>query len=326
MGPVLSEQVFRSALRRVVAAEPRMREVIEPTSSLESLAGEAEPPKLIDARTAEDATRQPRPVGEVEPAFGGFLDGVQRSFVAAWDGPTPIVAARVAAAIRARVARRLVRWGEPAVQWGLYANFSRTPREPWLHALPPEALVDVGGEEEGATGGVPHPLQVIERARAAVGSRRERLERALAREWCILEHAPLLVDGGIAGEDALAHSPLAVGVVKSHRTLYVTGPALEAVLALGAGERSRAFVITPRGHSSVLSWYLRLRSPESGGALWGLVRVEVADVGDTGVTERADLVSRWVLAERLPLALPDPRWDTMVYGVRGTEDYLRAIG
>ncbi len=325
MGPVLSEQVFRSALRRVVATEARMHEVLEPTAWLETLVGETEPPKLIDARAAEDATLQPRLVDGVEPAFGGFLDGSQRSYVAVWDGAVPIVAARVAAAVRARVERRLVRWGQPALHWGLYADFSRTPLDPWLQTLPADALVDVR-EEEGSSGTVLHPLQAMERARAAVAARRERLERLLAREWCMLERTPLLVDGGIAGEDALARSPLVVGVVKSHRTLYVTGQALETVLALGAGERSSAFVITPRGHSSVLSWYLRLRSTDNRGALWALIRVEIADVGGADVTDRVNLVSRWVLAERLPLALPDPRWDTMVYGIRGTEDYLRAIG
>ena len=41
--------------------------------------------------------------------------------------------------------------------------------------------------------------------------------------------------------------------------------------------------------------------------------------------ERADLVSRWVMAEATPLALPDPRWDTLVYGVRDCEEYLRAV-
>mgnify|MGYP001765037969 CR=1 FL=1 len=40
---------------------------------------------------------------------------------------------------------------------------------------------------------------------------------------------------------------------------------------------------------------------------------------------RADEVSRWVLGEALPVALPDGRWDKMVYGIRDCESYLRAI-
>jgi hypothetical protein len=51
--------------------------------------------------------------------------------------------------------------------------------------------------------------------------------------------------------------------------------------------------------------------------------VEVAVTAD--LTARADLVSRWLLAERAPVALPDARWDVMVYGVRECEQYLSAI-
>jgi hypothetical protein len=61
----------------------------------------------------------------------------------------------------------------------------------------------------------------------------------------------------------------------------------------------------------------------------GLVRIEVARTQElegsaTAMTRRADEVSRWILAERAPLALPDARWDRMVYGIRDCEEYLRA--
>jgi hypothetical protein len=54
------------------------------------------------------------------------------------------------------------------------------------------------------------------------------------------------------------------------------------------------------------------------------VRVEVA-AGHADITTRADEVSRWILAEGAPVALPDGRWDKMVYGVRDCEEFLRAI-
>ena len=75
------------------------------------------------------------------------------------------------------------------------------------------------------------------------------------------------------------------------------------------------------------SWYLRLRDPQGHDPLWGLVRVEVAEPGGPAsrMTDRANTVSRWVLAEALPLALPDGRWDKMVYGIRDCEEFLRAI-
>jgi hypothetical protein len=322
---VWSEQVFRSAIRRVVATSPQVRPVLESGAPLESMGGEGDPPKLIDAQGVEDATFCVRSVGTPETGFGAFLDGAQRSFVVAWEGSAPVVGARVAAAVRLRVDRRLTRWREPLVRWRIYADFSRVSRDPWLAAFPPEELADLSASADERAAGTPfHPLEALERARSEVSADRERLERSLAREWCEREDAPLYVDGGIGGEDAIAHSPLAVGVVKSHRTLYVSGAALETVLALEAGERSSVLRLAPRGRASILSWYLRLRNPAGRGALWGLVRIECADGAD--VTERADLLSRWVLAEGAPLALPDPRWDTLVYGIRGCEEYLRAIG
>ena len=125
--------------------------------------------------------------------------------------------------------------------------------------------------------------------------------------------------------DVIARASCAVGVVKSHRTLYVSGAALDAVLALRAGERSSVIRIAPRDRSDVHSWYVRLRDVAGHDALWGLVRVEVAASGGD-VTARADQVSRWVLAEAAPLAMPDPRWDKMAYGVWNCEQFLRAIG
>ena len=62
--------------------------------------------------------------------------------------------------------------------------------------------------------------------------------------------------------------------------------------------------------------------------LWGLVRVEIAEqrgASPASVAARANDVSRWVLAETLPLSLPDGRWDKMVYGIRDCEEFLRAI-
>jgi hypothetical protein len=72
-----------------------------------------------------------------------------------------------------------------------------------------------------------------------------------------------------------------------------------------------------------MSWYLRTRDPRGRDVLWGLVRIESAMCSD--VTARADQVSRWLLAEASPLALPDPRWDRMTYGIRDCESFLRAI-
>jgi hypothetical protein len=133
----------------------------------------------------------------------------------------------------------------------------------------------------------------------------------------------LYIDGGISRSARVASSSSAVGVIKSHRTLYVEGDALRIVLALEKGERSSVFRVSPRSRSSVMSWYLRLRDAKGRDAMWGLVRVEIAECDRPA--ERADEISRWVLAETTPLSLPDGRWDKMAYGVRDCEEFLRAI-
>jgi hypothetical protein len=168
-----------------------------------------------------------------------------------------------------------------------------------------------------------HPAHVIEQALHAVQRDREYAERALAERWCQTVGEPLLVDGSISGSDVVARHARVAGVVKSHRQLYASSAMLDVLLSLASGERTPVVRISPRNRSSVHSWYLRLRDGVVHDALWGIVRVEVAESKDP--TARADEVSRWVLAERAPLALPDARWDRMTYPIRECEEYLRAI-
>jgi hypothetical protein len=172
-----------------------------------------------------------------------------------------------------------------------------------------------------------HPHALREGAIHRVQKDRERAEQSLALEWCSREERPLLIDGGISGSEPVARAGCAVGVIKSHRTLYARGDALAAVLALGAAQRSSVFLVTSPKRTTVASWYLRIRDPRGHDPMWGLVRVEVAappaGVGD--IARRADEVSRWILAETSPVALPDGRWDKMVYGVRDCEEFLRAV-
>ena len=72
----------------------------------------------------------------------------------------------------------------------------------------------------------------------------------------------------------------------------------------------------------------RLRDPVGHDPLWGLVRVEIAQpprISLDDVGPQADTISRWILAESSPLAMPDARWDKMVYGIRDCEEFLRAV-
>jgi hypothetical protein len=188
--------------------------------------------------------------------------------------------------------------------------------------------------EPGPDGAPPpsHPLALLDRAVHFVQADRERAERELAEEWCGRQAAEggfLLVDGGIQGSDLLAAARCVLGVVKSHRTLYAEGDALRLVLALAAGERSTAFRVSVGRRAPVASWYLRLRDPAGRDPMWGLVRVEAAlpdpSESPAASARRFDAASRAVLAEAAPLALPDGRWDKMVYPIRDCEQFLKAI-
>ena len=63
--------------------------------------------------------------------------------------------------------------------------------------------------------------------------------------------------------------------------------------------------------------------------MWGLLRVEIAmpdrSTSKQAIADRANLVSRWILAELMPLSLPDSRWDKMLYGVRDCEEFLKTL-
>jgi hypothetical protein len=183
-------------------------------------------------------------------------------------------------------------------------------------------------ETDNSEGSLEHPHALREAAVHRVQKDRELAEQSLALEWCSRENRPLFIDGGISAAEPVARAACAIGVVKSHRTLYASGDALVVVLGLGYAERSSVFLVTSPKRASVASWYLRIRDPRGHDPMWGLVRVEIAQPatgGDGEVGRRADEVSRWILAEVAPVALPDGRWDKMVYGVRDCEEFLRAV-
>lgn len=295
-----------------------------PGPALELRPEAPEPPRLQRAEPLEGATMATRSVdGAPVVGVAAFLDGIQESRVLAhWRGGIPVVHGTVAAAVRLRRGRTLVRWRADAdlVDRALYAPCAALDDSVWSQLSVACAVRDTLAPEER---GPWHPQDLTARALHAVQRQRESVETACAERWCAAGDGPLFVDGGIAAAGAAAHSPLAVGVVKSHRTLYVDGAALPLVLGLRVGERTTMFTVASPRRAAVASWYLRLRDPSSHDALWGLVRVEIAR--DGAEAARAELVSRWILAERAPLALPDPRWGAMAYGIRLTEEYLRAV-
>jgi hypothetical protein len=319
----------RAVQRQLAALLPEARPAGEGEGTLELASSSTDAPRLISATVLEgEAALRARRVFEAPiPGFRGFLDGTQRSWPVSYLGGGPIVLGRVAAVIRERRNRRMHTWASPLVQSHVYAARTLLGESAWatLAGAFGSQLVDV---TEGAADVIAHPLALRDAAIHQVQAHREALERRLAESWCSRENDRLFIDGGISGSEAVAVSSCTVGVVKSHRTLYAEGAGLAVVLGLGHRERSSVFRITSPKRTTVASWYLRLRDPAGHDPMWGLVRVEIAHPAPEemhDITARADEVSRWILAESTPLALPDARWDKMVYGIRDCEEFLRAI-
>jgi hypothetical protein len=300
-----------------------------PPSALDLSGLVVEPPRMGRCSIAEGTRLEAIAVENAGVVgFAAFLDGIQKSHVVDYAGTVPIVGGRISAVIRARVDRRMTTWDNGHTsQSRLYAPLQR------LDAATLQELQAAGLEfrdtlrpDEETSG---HPLELLRCAVDAVKRDRERLEQDLAEAWVGSVEAPLFVDGLLPEGTAASRSGWCVGVVKSHHTIYTPGDGLAVILGLREDERTSVFRVERAWGPRVLSWYLRLREPPSHDPFMGLVRVEVALTGalegsPEAITARAGLVSQWILAERAPLALPDSRWDRMVYGIRDCEEYLRA--
>lgn len=303
---------------------------------LERMTQPSDPPKVAGCVPIEGTG--PFEVSAYSDPSGicAFLDGIQRSRVIGHLHGSPIVFATVGAAVRARRDRQLYTWQTPRITHLILAARTHIGEGAWAaleaaHVAPLDVETDI-----------PHPLAMRARAVELVAHERETLERRLAAEWCQAESDWLWIDGGISGNLAVDSDASAFGVIKSHSTLYGTADAMAATLHLAEGQRSGVFLIQHRSRRAVASWYMRLHTSASGDPLHGLVRVEVAPPvallherpierheldaqAVHTVVERANRISAWILAERAPVALPDPRWDSLTYGVYACEQYLKAL-
>lgn len=259
-------------------------------------------------------------VGAAEPAPAGtaFLDGIQRYAVEGRFGLVPVVRGYVAAAVLRREGT--------ALRTALHAadEFLAVP----VHRLTADQraaldrvgveVVDVEAAERS------HPILDVQLAAKVVERRRERLERRLAHEY--VEHDAdgwLVVDGALSGlVDPLEPALRLVGLVKSHETQFLDGRDLEVALTLPEGHRTSVFSRALGGRGAVYTWYLRVWPWEQHDVLHGLVRLERLP-GGTAMAD-ATAVSRWILAERVPLSAPDGRWDRLIYPIQQVETYLRA--
>ena len=328
---------FRGVARLIAELLPGAELVNPEQPAFEVVLPPTEPARTISAELIEDGMMRVHRVFEPPvPGFVAFLDGTQASRAVHYtvEG-VPIVHGTAAAVVRERRNKRLYTW-QHVVKQRLYLPRDRVPTALW-HQLADRGieLRDTGArihstDDEGTAGeaAARHPLALRDAAIHRLQKDREDAEQGLAVEWCGREQRAILIDGGLSGSEPVAHARCAVGVIKSHRTLYADGEALGRVLSLRRAERSSVFRVTSPKRATVASWYLRLRDRSGRDPMWGLVRVEVAhpDRSEQDATAaRADEVSRWILAEAMPVALPDARWDKMVYGIRDCEEFLRAV-
>jgi len=323
----VSDSTFMAVRRRLAAALSDAGPAGAPRPLEISERGAREAPAIREATVIEGDRLTARAVpGAPEPRFDAFLDGSQITLVARWHEAVPIVHGSVAAAIRQRRGRRLTTWGSPIVRRALYAPLPLLPKA--VSRALDSAGIDIVDTLARRDAPSSHPFALQDVAYQCVMADRERVEQELAAQWCSAERGLLFIDGGIAASATVARATNVVGVVKSHQTLYAAADDLGVVTSLKSGERSSVMRVEGTARPAVASWYLRTADAAGRDPFWGLVRVEVsldADAQGAALTGRADEVSRWVLAEKLPLSVPDPRWDRMAYGIRDTEEYLRAV-
>jgi hypothetical protein len=278
-----------------------------------------------------------------------FLDGVQSSREIGRLGMSPVVVATVAAAIVNRCERRFSRMpleSPPVVVqavilprsagdadvgafWELLlaTGFSElapdeVPSSPHLVLDSAEYMPDADPSDY---------VGMRENARVRVRALRERLEGGLLRQWegddRVLEDSDawIAVDGQL--RDVRESNRRAIGLIKSVARPEFVGKDVGMLLDLEPGMRTTSFVpdwqLRRDPGERRTSWYLRMWPPQRGAdALGSLIRVEAAR--DTA-PERVDEISRWILAERAPLAKPDPRWPAMIYPIRYVEKILKPL-
>jgi hypothetical protein len=310
-------------LRQAYANDPRAR-VVAPSfrrdddSGAFAVATDASPG--VDAEVVEGREFEVFDVPLVnESGFTHFMDGAERKWRVGFYGFYPVYFAHMSAGVLERAERALRpppidRYSTGGLEcFGPEAGLAG-PRTLGLSCTSIKT-------EEGDTSSI-----VETRIRDTIQGAREEHEIAVAKLFSN-EEGWLLIDGGIGwvlkANQRISH---AVGLVKSHHRQYVRSVAsVNKLLGMKAGQRSALFrrPNDPRQGNEVLSCYLKLRESPEQSPFFGLVRLEIPDLAET--KERIDDVAGWLLAERAPVSLPDPRFDKLLYPIHLVEMYLKSI-
>ncbi len=278
-----------------------------------------------------------------------FLDGVQSSREIGRIEMAPVIVATVAAAIVNRCDRQFSRMpleSPPVLVQAVI--LPRSTGEARVEAFW-ELLLEAGFSELGPDEVPSSPHLVLdsaeymseadpsdyvgmrERARVRVRALRERLEGGMLRRWELDDRtledpdAWIAVDGQL--RDIRESNRRAIGLIKSVARPEFVGKDVGMLLDLEPGMRTTSFVpdwqLRRDPSEQRTSWYLRVWPPQRGAdALGSLMRVEAPR--DTE-PDMVDEISRWILAERAPLAKPDPRWPAMIYPIHYVEKILKPL-
>ena len=298
-------------LRRRLAAIPGL---VPASLAPPQAQGRAEEARIIPADLVEPGPVSARPVGPPEPwpETVAFLDGIQRFEILGYAGAAPLLFGEIAAAVRERVGRE--------ARTVISARKRLVIGRPDVLALAPDALEGVETIALDTAEPV-HPLGDLDAARAALDAARLELERRAGSAYRESSPAWLVVDGSLTVSPVWASDARMLGVAKSHATLPFSGADLVAYLNLPMGHRSNLFQPGSSRRAPVHAWGLRLWDWSGKDLLYGLIRVEAAARPETQAM--ADRISRWLLAERAPISA-DLRWDRLLYGIHGVEQFLRA--
>jgi hypothetical protein len=278
-----------------------------------------------------------------------FLDGVQSSRELGRVEMAPVIVATVAAAIVNRCDRRFSRMpiespptvvqavilprsaGDARVEafWELLLKAGFSELGPDEIPSSPHLVLD--SAEYMAEADPSDYVGMRERARVRVRALRERLEGGMMRRWELdnrtLEDSDawIAVDGQL--KDIRESNRRAIGLIKSVARPEFVGKDVGMLLDLEPGMRTTSFVpdwqLRRDPSERRTSWYLRMWPPQRGAdALGSLMRVEAPRDMEPDIV---DEISRWILAERAPLAKPDPRWPAMVYPIHYIEKILKPL-
>ncbi len=308
-----------------------------------------------ETRSGEGPRHLERPPGPKNPGpLDGssrlcyFLDGVQSTHEVGRLGPLPIVVTTVAAAVVNRCNRRFSRMalgGPPTVVRAviLPVGTSDEKVKTLRDLLLKEGLTELYKEapisspnlvlNSAERASIPDSADYVGMKALAFGrarTLRERLEGELLRRWELDDRVLdsedwIAVDGQL--RETREATQRAVGLIKSVARPEFVGKDVEMLLDLEPGMRTTSFIpdwqLRHKPSEQRTSWYVRLWPPQRGADVLGsLMRIEAhRDILPEGVDE----ITRWILAERAPLAKPDPRWPTMIYPIHYIEKILKPL-